>query len=105
MPRRILINTMHGGFSLSAEAKALYRELTKNVERPPRWYMDGDVARDDPILLHVIDSLGIDVCSGRHTKLGIVELPDEIPADGWIIQEYDGMEWVAQKHRTWYAGC
>ena len=26
----------------------------------------------------------------------------EIPADvEWQIQEYDGMEWVAEKHRTW----
>jgi hypothetical protein len=26
----------------------------------------------------------------------------EVPADvDWYIEEYDGLEWVAEKHRTW----
>jgi hypothetical protein len=28
----------------------------------------------------------------------VVEIPDGIE---WSIQEYDGLEWVAEKHRTW----
>jgi hypothetical protein len=30
--------------------------------------------------------------------LAIVEIPDDVQ---WIIEENDGMEWVAEKHRTW----
>jgi hypothetical protein len=25
-----------------------------------------------------------------------------IPADvDWVLQEYDGLEWIAERHRTW----
>jgi len=30
--------------------------------------------------------------------LKIVDIPDGVE---WEIEEYDGMEWVAEKHRTW----
>jgi hypothetical protein len=28
----------------------------------------------------------------------VVEIPDGVE---WEIAEYDGLEWVAEKHRTW----
>jgi len=31
--------------------------------------------------------------------IAIVEIPDDVE---WYIHEYDGMEHVAEKHRTWY---
>jgi len=103
MPRRILLNTKYGGFSLSKRAKQMYLELTKDIERPKYWFIDQDVRRDDPILLNVIDTLGLEESAGEYARLAITEIPDDIPADGWIICEYDGMEWVAEKHRTWHA--
>jgi hypothetical protein len=30
--------------------------------------------------------------------LTIVDIPDDIE---WQIEEYDGMEWVAEVHRIW----
>lgn len=103
MPRRIVINTKFGGFSLSSEAQAMYLKLTKGTDRPPNWFLDEDIARDDPMLLQVVDTLGLSACSGTFSHLGIAEIPDDIPSDGWIIQEYDGSEWVAETHRTWHA--
>jgi len=29
----------------------------------------------------------------------VVEIPDDIE---FVIEEYDGIEWVAEKHRVWY---
>jgi hypothetical protein len=103
MPRRILINTKYGGFSLSQQAQDLYRELTKDIEKPPDWFVDEDVRRDDPHLLQVVDTLGLKAASGSFSALGFTEIPDDVRDDNWIIQEYDGIEWVAEKHRTWHA--
>jgi len=30
--------------------------------------------------------------------LRIIEIPDGVE---WQIEEYDGDEWIAEKHRTW----
>ena len=103
MPRRIVVNTKYGGFSLSQQAQDLFKELTKDVERPSYWFIDQDVRRDDPVLLHVVDTLGLQACSGTFSALGIAEIPDDIPDDGWMIRDYDGIEWVAENHRTWHA--
>ncbi len=60
------------------------------------WY-DRDVERDDPVLVQVVEELG-EKADGRHAGLGIVEIPNDVE---WVIDEYDGLEWVAEKHRTW----
>ena len=54
-------------------------------------------SRADPLLVEVVEALG-DEANGSHAKLKIVEIPDDVE---WTIQEYDGWEWVAEKHRTW----
>ncbi len=63
------------------------------------------LARDDPILVAVVSQLGCEASSGHFAKLGIVHIPDDVPDDGWLINEYDGAEWVAEKHRTWHASA
>lgn len=59
---------------------------------------ENDIARDDPDLIATIELLGEDVCRGRFSSLKIVKIPDDVE---WEIEEYDGLEWVAEKHRTW----
>jgi hypothetical protein len=56
-----------------------------------------EISRNDSILVQVVEVLGVRA-NGRHSELKIVEIPDDVE---WIIQEYDGCEWVAEKHRTW----
>ena len=101
MPRKVVINKRHGGFCLSDMVKHLYKEATKHVPKESGWFMDMDVARDDPVLIEIIETLGVEQCGGRWAVLKIVEIPDDLPSDGWEIHEYDGLEWVAEKHRTW----
>lgn len=61
---------------------------------------DRNIPRDDPLLIQVIEELGSDSASGDFASLQIVEIPDDVD---WQIEEYDGFEWIAEKHRTWGA--
>ena len=54
--------------------------------------------RTDSLLIQAIEELGTEVASGALAELEIVEIPDGVD---WQIEGYDGMEWVAEKHRTW----
>lgn len=56
-----------------------------------------DIDRDDPVLIQTIEDLG-DNASGRFSELEVIEIPDGVE---WQIEEYDGLEWIAEKHRTW----
>jgi hypothetical protein len=93
---KIVINKDYGGFSLSDEATKRYAEL-KGSEGEG-WNCRG-VERNDPVLIQVVEEMG-DAAGGQFASLGIVEIPDGVQ---WQIEEYDGMEWVAEKHRTWGA--
>lgn len=56
-----------------------------------------DLQRDDPFLLQVLLEMG-DKAFGSFADLLIVEIPDDVE---WQIEEYDGREWIAEKHRVW----
>ena len=86
---KIAINTTYGGFSLSNEALALYAEYSQTQ---PEDYLS--ISRCDPILIRVVEELGERACK----SVKIVEVPDEVE---WDVHDYDGIEWVAEKHRTW----
>ncbi len=102
MPKKIVICTSYGGFCLSKAVKQQYKELTESdTKKDPCWHMDTQVARDDPLLIQIIESIGLGSAGGRSAQLKIIELPDDVPEDGWAIMDYDGVEWVAEKHRTW----
>ncbi len=92
--RHIVINDCYGGFGLSARAQSEYCRLAGIKETD---FYDREVPRDDPYLIKVVKSLGMGA-NGAHANLKIVEIPGDIE---WLIQEYDGAEWVAEKHRTW----
>jgi len=53
--------------------------------------------RSDPDLISVIEQMG-EAANGKCSKLKIIEIPDDVE---WEIDEYDGLERVAEKHRTW----
>jgi hypothetical protein len=100
MPRKILVNRRYGGFGLSELVITMYKEA-----RPEKigehWYANMDIERDDPELIRIVEKIGLDEAGGLYSSLKIIEIPDDVPADGWIVQDYDGMEWIAEKHRTW----
>ena len=53
--------------------------------------------RSDPDLERVVEEMG-DAANGKCAELRVVEIPD---GTDWEIDEYDGSEHIAEKHRTW----
>jgi hypothetical protein len=115
--RHIVINRCHGGFGLSWDAQIAYleragiaytlidresrddtrrfgQEIKLTTGRP--WY-DTEIARDDPILVGLVREMGKEV-NNNFSDLKVVKIPGNVE---WTIDEYDGLEWVAEKHRTW----
>lgn len=59
---------------------------------------DYDDTRDDKDLVATVEELGSKVNS-KYSDLKVVEIPDGVE---FTIESYDGVEWVAEKHRTWH---
>jgi len=89
---KIVINKRYGGFGLSSEALELYQKKTGKLN-----VSKYNIERNDPSLVEVVNELG-PKANGPLARLVIVEVPDDV---AWDIEEYDGIEWVAEKHRTW----
>jgi len=53
--------------------------------------------RSEPLLVECVKALK-EKANGDHAKLKIVEIPDDVE---YTIEEYDGQEHIAEKHRTW----
>jgi hypothetical protein len=87
---KIVINNCYGGYCLS---EAAYNELGI----PWDTYGFCELDRSDPKLVSCVEKLG-SAASGSYAKLKIVEVPDDVE---WEIHDYDGLEWVAEKHRIW----
>lgn len=90
MPK-VVVNRCWGGFGLSEEA---YAELGIPWDKYGYAFSDD---RTNPKLVEVVEKLG-DRASGSLSSLSVVEVPDDVE---WEIDDYDGMERVAEKHRTW----
>ena len=72
------------------------REAHNKLYKSQTFY-DRDLLRNDPLLIQVVEEMG-EKANDRYSELKIVEIPDDVE---WQIDEYDGAEWVAEKHRTW----
>jgi len=128
--QKIVINSDYGGFSLSHKAIMEYAKL-KGIKLYPviddiskkvygkkatlsnpaifihyytqpsfndkYYFSDRDIERDDICLIKVVEKLG-KKASGQFADLKIVKIPDDIE---WEIEEYDGNEWISEKHKTW----
>ena len=116
--RKIVINKCYGGFSLTARGTKKYLkergvefrskpsrfglepddqdfEIKKNGTWEGFWY--NDISRDDSVLVALVEKFGNDI-STSCSSLEVVKIPNKTK---WQIDEYDGIEWVAEKHRTW----
>lgn len=96
---KVVINTCYGGFGLSDEAEAMWREA-KNIPANEGVYTY-DIARDDADLVRIVEELG-NSADSTYSALTVVEVPMWVQQKGWHIHEYDGMEHVAENHKTWY---
>ena len=113
--RKILINADFGGFGLSDKAVELYlnkkglkfttqKKSSSFSDRSLIFYIDGDyftehdLRRDDPVLIETVEELGLEKAADSHSSLKIVEIAHDVE---WVLQDYDGSEWIAEKHRIW----
>jgi len=128
--KKIVINTRYGGFGLSDAAyehlatqyripvvaydekvldgprEVIYdRSLTNGLFDDEEhvkvygryWDAWTNSKRDDPRLVAAVEALGARA-NGRCAALAVIEIPDNID---WKIEEYDGLEHIAEAHRTW----
>lgn len=77
---------------------------TKDLGERTTWeQMEGsyfnprEIPRNDIDLVEVVEILK-SKASGRYSDLRVVKIPDGIE---WEIDEYDGLETVEEKHRSW----
>lgn len=117
---KLVINSCYGGFSFSQDALKWLRDhghtgvsdMTEAEGYEPNEGTDAfmklgggplvlaweaEEKRDDPLFVQVVKELQ-DNADGMCAELKIVEIPDGVE---WEIKDYDGIEWVAEKHRTW----
>ena len=93
---KIVINKCYGVFGLSDKAKQRLREMGYPIG-PYGDINVYDLRRNNVLLVKVIEELG-DLANGKYSKLKVVEIPDDVE---WEIEEDNGIEWIAEKHRTW----
>jgi len=113
--RKILINTDFGGFGLSDKAIELYlnkKGLKFAIEKKNSlfskrslifyvngvYFSDHEVQRDDPALIKAVEEIGMEESADSFSTLKIVKVPCDVD---WELKDYDGSEWIAEKHRTW----
>jgi len=116
---KVVINTCFGGFGLSDPAfeEFLTRKGIAWEKQEDKYgfgmhhYAAGHVGdtdhylssfemlndRADADLVAVVEQFGKEADT-KHSELKIVEIPDDVE---WFIVEYDGLEHVAEAHRTW----
>ena len=126
---KIAINKCYGGFNLSKKGFERWIELGAKVkeenlndkstdydickyksENNPNIYeytikYTDDIEngedfsiRSNFLLIQTIEELGKEA-NGPFSELCIVEIPDGVD---YQIEEYDGNEWISEKHRTWH---
>jgi hypothetical protein len=89
---KIVTNDCYGGFSLSDEATKEYEKRTGKTEVYSR-----DIPRDDKTLVEIVEEWG-ERANGESAELSVKEIPDDV---SWEIDEYDGIETIHEKHRSW----
>lgn len=128
---KVVINKCYGGFGLSPKAVMRYAELAgitlhhdsdgfcdhyykvpaeqykKLYEESQRtgdytaindlYFSESSIGRSDPKLIQVVEELG-EESWGEYAELAVVTIPDGIQ---WQLEEYDGIETIAEVHRTW----
>lgn len=126
---KVVINKCYGGFGLSIKATTEYLKLKgkepyfynmakRKVFNPTSdfvyiltkdygdiltdyahedYFSEYDIPRNDPDLITVVESLGKESW-GQCSELEIIEIPDDIE---WEVNDYDGREWISEKHRVW----
>ena len=100
---KIATNQCFGGFSVSED---VFKEL--GLEWDGYGYLNNETFgiesdndekyRTNPSLISAIEKIGEAKASGEMADIEIVDIPDDIE---WYIHDYNGMETVHEKHKSW----
>ena len=117
---KVAINRCFGGFGLSDEGfeellkrKGILFEFVKNESKfmGNTYYRAGHVGKEEQCLspweftkdrtdydlIAVLEEMG-NKAWGFASEIAIIDIPDDVK---WHISEYDGLEHIAEDHRTW----
>ena len=120
---KVVVNRCYGGFGLSLKGLTLWCQkkdyslvkseggyffaysdlpfnggtLVYDEGLEDKLISDDYIDRNDLDLVAVVEELGVEA-NGDCASLRVVEIPDDV---AWHISNYDGMEHVAENHRTW----
>lgn len=92
--QKVVISTCYGGFGLSEAAISRAVELGHIATDT---YKQFDDDQSNPILVQVVEELG-DAANTRFSELKVIEIPGDVK---WVVEEYDGLEHIAEAHRIW----
>jgi len=126
---KVIVNRCFGGFGLSDKAKEMlidqgikvfesWEDVPKDDTEPQiylvknhkfrnimgKYSLGGKIWPDDiefrtcPLIIEIVEKLGKESWSD-YSELEIIDVPRD--KNKLIICEYDGNEWVAEKHKTW----
>ena len=103
--RKVALNRCMGdGFKLSERAVQLYARLTKTDVKTASVHIATKLSRDDALLIAIIEKLGSAAASGFCSNIVIISIPASL--QGWMVEELEGREWIAEAHLKWLpAGC
>lgn len=98
---KIAINNQYGSFFLVGSVLKYYIQFAglslvdaKSIKHKFVDWRECD--RTDPNLIRAIEEA---ISDGAECSLKVLDIPDGIK---FIIMDYDGLEWVAEIHRTWH---
>lgn len=99
---KVLINSCYGGFGYSAKAIKMYLDAkgmkytgelvdsysSVTLENGNK-FSSYDIDHNDPTIIQIFEEIGSQECSGDHSQLQCVDIPDGCQ---YQITEYDGWE-------------
>ena len=86
----------HGKFPKGTKGNTSFLEIDAKYHKDPTFH-GAEYNRTDKLLIKAVEELG-DKANGSCAKLKVVEIPDGVE---YTIEEYDGLEHIAENHRTW----
>lgn len=92
---KIVINTCYWGFWLSYKAWDAINKLWEKYKR--KYDCEYWIKRNNKNLVKVVQEMWKESW-GEFAELKVVTIPSGIK---WQIWEYDGVEWIAERHKTW----
>lgn len=73
------------------------KKIKNSNELNKYYFSENKIERTDIMLIRVVEKLG-NKANGEHADLKIITIPDNIEYE---ITDYDGIETVEEKHRSW----